>query len=65
MISSCHSVANPIGNRQRTAKDISSTRLNTPLKVQSAREVSLRVKFIRLGEVRSTFSPSPLHLPSH
>lgn len=65
MILSCHSVANPIGHRQRIVKENNSARLNPLSKVQSAREVSLRVKFIRLGEVRSSFEFSSLHRLSH
>ena len=47
------SVASPTGHRQRSPK---TTRVHGLSKVQSAREVSLRVKFIRLGEV---ISPHP------
>jgi hypothetical protein len=36
---------------RRTAMDINSKKLNIIPKVKPPREVSLRVKFIRLGEV--------------
>jgi len=44
-------VATPITSHRRPAMDINSKRLNIIPKIQSPREVSLRVKFIRLGEV--------------
>jgi len=45
------SVDNPATSHQRLAIDINSTKLNVMPKVKPPREVSLRVKFIRLGEV--------------
>jgi hypothetical protein len=42
----------PVIHIQRASIDINSSRLNTLPKGKPPREVSLRVKFIRLGEVR-------------
>ena len=47
---------------QRSANEINSKRLNNSPNVKPPREVSLRVKFIRLGEVSSHHLFFILHL---
>ena len=46
---------------QRPVTDTSSKRLNTVPKVKPPREVSLRVKFIRLGEVSLSLDRHSTH----
>ena len=50
------SVNYPAIHIQRSTPDLHSNRLNTLPKAKPPREVSLRVKFIRLGEVRCSSS---------